>query len=257
MCTLVLAWRVFPDAPVAVAANRDEWLDRPSQPPAVFGEDPRVLAPRDEEAGGTWIGYNEHDVFVGLTNRWTDGPDGDRSRGLLVREALAAPFAEDAVRRIERELDDRAYEPFHLVAADVNAALVVAADGRRHVVTFEPGVHVVVNVGWDGRYELPPGREAVGKRQAATADRIRADLTPDPGETHEGWLDRARAALADHDVGACVHGLPGDADHETEGPPDDFGTVSSSLVVLGRDRRFAFADGPPCETPFREVEEEL
>ncbi len=257
MCTLVLAWRVFDDAPVAVAANRDEALDRPSSPPTVVGEDPRVLAPSDERAGGTWIGYNEHGVFVGLTNRWTDGPDGDRSRGLLVRDALAEPSAEAAVRRVERELDDRAYAPFHLVVADEDAALVVAADGRRHVSLLEPGVHVVVNVGWDGRYETPSGRESVAQRQADTAERVRTALQPEPDEGLDAWLDRATSMLADHEVGACVHGRPDDVEDAGDGPPAGFGTVSSSVVVLGGDRRFEFADGPPCETPYRAVEEEL
>jgi uncharacterized protein with NRDE domain len=71
VCTLVFAWQVFTDAPVVAAANRDELLDRPSASPDVIDESPRVLAPRDEEAGGTWIGYNEHGVFVAITNRWT------------------------------------------------------------------------------------------------------------------------------------------------------------------------------------------
>src|SRR5207248_9010704 len=53
MCTLALFWRVFPDAPVAIAANRDEspqrpWSD-PHQGDGIFGG-------RDEKAGGTWLG---------------------------------------------------------------------------------------------------------------------------------------------------------------------------------------------------------
>ncbi|MDR9382369.1 MAG: NRDE family protein, partial [Natronomonas sp.] len=54
MCTLIVAWRVFDDAPVCVAANRDEATDRPSSPPRVREGDRPVLAPRDERAGGTW-----------------------------------------------------------------------------------------------------------------------------------------------------------------------------------------------------------
>ena len=50
MCTLVLAWQVFADYPVVVAANRDEALDRPSEPPTRIGEEPGVVAPRDADA---------------------------------------------------------------------------------------------------------------------------------------------------------------------------------------------------------------
>jgi len=89
VCTIVIAWQVFTDTPVVVAANRDELLDRPSEPPAVVEEDPRVGAPRDAEAGGTWIGYNEHGVLVALTNRWV----GDR--GVTYRFADGPPCRTD------------------------------------------------------------------------------------------------------------------------------------------------------------------
>ena len=82
MCTLVVAWNVFSDVPVAVAANRDESLDRESNPPAVVGKHPGIVAPTDREAGGTWIGYNEFGVFVAVTNRWTDADlAGERTQG--------------------------------------------------------------------------------------------------------------------------------------------------------------------------------
>ncbi|MDZ5813317.1 NRDE family protein, partial [Halorubrum sp. AD140] len=106
MCTLTLAWRAFGDAPVALAATRDEALDRPSEPPALRNGDVRYVAPRDAEAGGTWIGVAEDGLVVAVTNRWLDADrEGDRSRGLLVRDCLTAASAEAAVRAVERELD--------------------------------------------------------------------------------------------------------------------------------------------------------
>mgnify|MGYP000265355866 CR=1 FL=1 len=243
MCTLVFAWQVFLDAPVVAAANRDELLDRPSEPPAVVEMEPRVIAPRDSEAGGTWIGYNEHGVFAAITNRWTGHElSGERSRGHLVRDALRQPSAEEATRLVERELDDRDYEGFNLVLADANAAVYVEYDGAIRVRNFEPGVHVVVNVGADGEYTVPPDRPEVGERQAENADRIRATLAPEPGESSTDWLDRAADVISDHEYGVCVH-------------QDRFGTRSSSLVTIGQESStYRFADGPPCETAYRRVE---
>ncbi|MEF8850850.1 MAG: NRDE family protein [Haloarculaceae archaeon] len=243
MCTLVFAWQVFTDAPVVAAANRDERLDRPAEPPDVVDDRPRVVAPRDAEAGGTWIGYNEQDVLVAVTNRWTDRDvTGDRSRGLLVRDALRERSAEDAVRLVERELDDREYEGFNLVVADPTAALYVEYDGAVRVRNFEPGVHVVVNVGADGEYVVPATRPEAGERQAENADRLAAELAVEPGETSTAWLDRAAECIADHDYGVCVH-------------RDSFGTRSSSLITLGTDgATYRYADGPPCETDYRHVE---
>jgi len=243
VCTLILAWQVFADAPAVVAANRDEVFDRPSNAPHVWDSTPRILAPSDDEAGGTWIGYNEHGVFAAITNRWLDDPPAaQRSRGLLVRDALGAETAEDAARRVEQSLDRNSYDGFNLVLADETAALSVEWDGSLSVTNFEPGVHVVVNVGADGRYRIPEFRAAVGQEQAENADALRTALQPEPGESSDRWLDRAADAIADHEYGVCVHG-------------DGFGTRSSSLVRLaGEQQTYWFADGPPCETEYERVE---
>lgn len=245
MCTLILAWQVFEDAPVVAAANRDERLDRPSRPPHVIDTEPRVVAPQDDRAGGTWIGYNDAGVFVAITNRWTDDDlIGERSRGLLVRDALARSSAEEAARYVEREVDVRDYAGFLLVAADTNAAILLEWDGRMDVRNFEPGVHVVMNVGADNRFSIPQARAEAGERQVINAHRLRADLEPDPGEDADTWLDRTTTALADHEYGVCVHG-------------DGYGTRSSSLIVITADgtATHRFADGPPCETTYEFVDE--
>lgn len=241
MCTITLAWQVFPDAPVALGANRDELLDRPSEPPEQRDWEATVVAPKDTRAAGTWLGYNEHGLLVTITNRW-DGREREdaRSRGLLVRDALACESAEAAVRFVERELDARTYEGFHLLAADSNAALLVEFDGAKRVRTLGPGVHAVVNVGADGEYDIPAYREDAGRQQAENAEAVRVALRPEPGEDADGWLTRAGEVLGDHEYGLCLHG-------------DGFGTRSSSLVRLGETSRFEYADGPPCRTDYERV----
>ncbi|MFW5956393.1 MAG: NRDE family protein [Halorhabdus sp.] len=242
MCTLVLAWQVFADAPVVATANRDEATDRPSKPPFVWDTDPAIVAPRDESAGGTWIGYNERGVFAAITNRWLDDPpEAERSRGLLVRDALGEQTAEEATRLVERTLDQQDYDGFNLVIVDETAALYLEWDGSLSVTNLDPGVHVVVNVGADGRYRIPAFRSENGRRQVENADALRAALQPEPAETSEEWVERAAETIADHDFGVCVHG-------------DGFGTRSSSLVRLDDQHAYWFADGPPCETEYQRVE---
>ena len=244
MCTFVFAWQVFEAAPIVVAANRDEHLDRESHPPKVLDTDPRVIAPRDAEAEGTWIGYSEHDLFVSVTNRWTDADlAGERSRGLLVREALAQPTADDALDLVERRVTQDEYDGFNLVCIDEGRATLCAWNGELRVTDFEPGVHIVVNVGADETFEVPESRTKIGREQALRTERALSTLRPEANERPEAWLDRATAALRDHEYGFCVHG-------------DGFGTRSSSLLTLyadgGVDHRFA--DGPPCETAYEPVE---
>ena len=244
MCTLALAWQVFEDAPVVVAANRDELLDRSSEPPAVRDWEATTVAPLDQEARGTWLGYNEHGVVVGITNRWLGRQmEGDRSRGLLVRDALGYESATDAIRFVERELDGQSYDGFNLLAADANAAILVEYDGGPAVRTLSPGIHVVVNVGADGVYDVPESREKAGLQQGENADAVRVALQPEPGETSTEWLDRAATVLGDHEYGVCIH-------------QENFGTRSSSLIRMGSDGvTYQYADGPPCQTPFETVEE--
>ncbi|MHC3380840.1 NRDE family protein [Haloarcula sp. H-GB5] len=245
MCTIVLAWQVFDGTPVAVAANRDERLDRPSQPPQQRHWGSRVVAPADEEADGTWIGYNEHGLLAAVTNRWVDADlAGDRSRGLLVRDTLSHESAEAAARAVEQATREAEYEGFNLLLADENAAVLLEWDGQLAVRNFQPGVHVVVNVGADGDYRIPANRPDAGEEQANNATRLHEALAPEPGESADGWIDRAGETISDHEYGVCVHG-------------DGFGTRSSSLITLGSDREYRYADGPPCRTPYRPVEGQI
>lgn len=226
MCTLIFAWRHLPGAPLLVAANRDEAADRPASPPGRLAEDPAVVGPRDEVAGGTWIGYAATGLFAGITNR--DGPgDGERSRGLLVTDALASDDVANAVAAIEAEVGQRRYDGFNLVLVDERAATLLEWDGAtlvRH--DFDPGLHVVVNA----------GREGVAPKATAIAERLAATAPDDP----DGWLDAAAAVLRDHELEACIHG-------------DGYGTRSSSLLRVNADGhlRYLFADGPPCRTSYR------
>lgn len=254
MCTLTLAWQVFADTPLVAAANRDERFDRPAEPPSVRegdstrAGDPTVVAPRDARAGGTWVGCNDAGVYATITNRWLgEDREGDRSRGQLVDDCLGHDSAVAAVRAVERELDERKYDGFHLVVADESGAFLVANGGRVDVTRLEPGIHVVVNVGGvvngRGRFAIPERRQEAGERQAENARRLSDRLRPEPGESADDWLDRAGAALGDHDAGVCIH-------------RDGFGTRSSSLVRVGAENgtRFEFAEGPPCETAFEPVD---
>ena len=249
MCTLILAWRVFDDAPVALAANRDEALDRPAEPPDVRGADARYVAPRDAEAGGTWIGLSESGVAVAVTNRWLDADrEGDRSRGLLVGDCLRADSAVAAVRSVERDLETRSYDGFNLVVADAAAAFLLSYDGGLTVTGIDPGVHVVGNVGGvingSEQFSIPERRRSFGTERANSAQRIAAAIVPEPAERGGEWLDRASEILTDHEYGACLHS-------------DEFGTRSFTRIRLGPDSEtapeFVYADGPPCETPAETV----
>ena len=241
MCTLALAWQVFDDAPVAVAANRDESLERESRPPGVYREEPLVVAPRDAAAGGTWIGVTEHDVVVGITNKWNDADlAGERSRGLLVADTLEAASATDAASIVEAETASTEYEGFYLVVADASDAFCYEWNGELARIDFEPGVHVVVNAAVDDHVDAPASRIDAARAQARNGQAVRRALAIESGKAVDAWLERAGSVLGDHEYGVCIH-------------RDRFGTRSSSLIATGEASTYRFAPGSPCRTSYEPV----
>lgn len=106
MCLILLAWKAHPDYPLVVAANRDEFFARPSAPAAFWAQSnsnsnpnsPQLLAGRDLEAGGTWLGVSRQGRFAALTNYREGGqalPQAP-SRGALVADYLAGNTDADA-----------------------------------------------------------------------------------------------------------------------------------------------------------------
>lgn len=105
MCLIVFAWRPGHVQPLVLAANRDEFYDRPALPLGPWEDAPQVLAGRDLEAGGAWLGIGANGRFAALTNiRDPRQPPFGRSRGELVAEFLrgelsAAAYLDDLLPR--------------------------------------------------------------------------------------------------------------------------------------------------------------
>lgn len=97
MCLILLAWRALPRHGLAVAANRDEFHARPASPVAWWEDRPGVLAGRDLQAGGTWMGVSRSGRFAAVTNyRGAREPAAAHSRGALVTEFLGSSDSAEA-----------------------------------------------------------------------------------------------------------------------------------------------------------------
>ena len=68
MCLILVAWQVHPHYPLVLAANRDEFYRRPAAPAQWWPGTEGILAGRDLEAGGTWLGVTRQGAFAALTN---------------------------------------------------------------------------------------------------------------------------------------------------------------------------------------------
>jgi uncharacterized protein with NRDE domain len=90
MCLIVLGWQADGRHRLRVAANRDEFHGRRASPAAFWRDQPGILAGRDLEAMGTWMGVSRRGRFAAVTNyRGAREPSAEESRGALVSRFLA------------------------------------------------------------------------------------------------------------------------------------------------------------------------
>lgn len=110
MCVLALAWCAHPRWRLIVAGNRDEFHARPAAPLARWSDIPDLLAGRDLQSGGTWLGASERGSLVVVTNlRGFALEEGRPSRGRLVTDLLDGADADSIA--IET------YNPVNLIVA--------------------------------------------------------------------------------------------------------------------------------------------
>src|SRR5260370_21938679 len=202
MCTLTLWWQTIADAPVLVAANRDERLDRPWLDPAPWpGEPEQIFAGRDLVAGGTWLGVNRHRLICAVTNRW--GPENDprrRSRGLVVRDALRAGSALAAAAALERPPPGET-NPFALLLPTKAAAFRVdSLGGAVEAQKPAPGISVLAN--WGSEQRMPRSEPALALALEVPTESVAAALAAVEAlpNRHQGagGPSAPRPALAPH-----------------------------------------------------------
>ena len=150
MCTILIAWRCLPGAPLVLAANRDEFIGRPAAAPGILVDHPRIAGGRDLLAGGTWMAVAADGRVAAVTNRRSEMRDPSRrSRGELPLATLAA--GDDAgMRRLVEGLDPAAYNPFNLLVVspelprpdhsggDLRLCALLRLLARRHRVDLYP-----------------------------------------------------------------------------------------------------------------------
>lgn len=228
MCTLIVSFRQHSDAKVIIAANRDEVRSRPATGPRRWPHE-NFVAPRDEEAHGTWLGLTRSGLFVGVTNRFPSERHPEReSRGQLVVSALRQPSAVE-LHRFMATVDPLRFNSFHLLYADQANAFVSWSDGSTlRQYTLEPGLHIVTerSLGGDDHARVELIRErwpAVPTKESLTA-----------------LLGTRRTE--DTLGGICV-----------DAPAFNYGTRSASVLFLREPVQrsdWYWADGSPDVTPF-------
>ncbi len=119
MCLILFAYGIHPEYPLLVAANRDEFYDRPSASVHRWSDAPHVIAGRDLLKLGTWLGISDRGRFAGLTNYRDplEQSEGKRSRGELVANFLTGDDTPQAyMEHIHKHAED--YPGYNLLAGD-------------------------------------------------------------------------------------------------------------------------------------------
>ena len=201
MCLLVLAWRTHPRYRLVVAANRDEFHERPRRALATWPPPQEILAGRDLRAEGTWLALDRGRRFGVVTNyRELQRPRaGAPSRGGLIPEYLATDASAEA---FFGALSGHAaeYSGFNLLLADAHARCGTAPTAPPlSPASCRPGY-----TGFPTSRSTPPGRNCTRVRAGLCRRWLRVRRPP--------GRERCSPARRPHPRGRChpaaTAGLP-------------------------------------------------
>jgi uncharacterized protein with NRDE domain len=231
MCLLAIFFRVVPDAPLIIGANREEHYDRGGEPPQILPGIIPAIGGRDPVAGGTWFGVNARGVVIAVTNRpLTDMPSKPRSRGLLTRELLGCSTAKEAVDLAVTELSTKRYAGCNLFCGDHERAVAIAGAEWLRVRPLPPGIHVLAN------RDINDGSDP---RVLYALDWLGQRDYPDAASCVTALENLCSQGEGEHPP-ICLHGAQG-------------GTISSSIVAV-RDPLtrsiYRHAQGSPDKTAY-------
>jgi uncharacterized protein with NRDE domain len=180
MCLILVAFRAHPAYTLIVAANRDEAYARPATPASFWTDHPGILAGRDQEKGGTWLGLSRQGRFAAVTN-YRQGQArsvAPRSRGDLPAGQLAGTEETTAyLARVQR--DSHLYNGYSLIAGDLGGLYFFSNRGGAHssISPISPGVHGLSNHLLDEPWpKVRHGTEVLGSLLAAPEADITATL---------------------------------------------------------------------------------
>ena len=166
MCLIALAHLASDRWPLVIAANRDEFFDRPARAAHVWDDAPDVIGGRDLRAGGSWMAVTRGGRFAMVTNvRGFVEPSDPPSRG-----ALVAGFVRSTTAPLEfaKQVEAPRYAGFHLVVGEVGGVVAhVSKDSPARA--LEPGIFAVSNapasIDWP---KIAFAREAMSLALAST-----------------------------------------------------------------------------------------
>lgn len=122
MCIVNFHFQNHSKYKLIVVANRDEFYERPTKPAHYWEDEPYILAGRDLQQMGTWLGISKEGRFAAITNyRDPSLPETGRySRGEIIRNFLTKDIEpESFVKKLKKDREN--YGGYNVILGDVNA----------------------------------------------------------------------------------------------------------------------------------------
>ncbi len=191
MCLIVFAWQLHPEYRLVLAANRDEYHARPTRDAHWWPDRQHILAGRDLQAGGTWLGVSRQGRFATVTNyREMQRSTGRlRSRGEIVSKFIGSDAGPgDFVA----SLDGVNYAGYSLLASD-RRQMTYSSNRGQEPSDLDPGVYGLSNAHLDeARPKVLRSRDTLKHLIDSNAVdetslmRLLADRTPAPVDEIDG-----------------------------------------------------------------------
>lgn len=235
MCLIIFAYDVHPSYKLVLAANRDEFYDRPSASADFWKDYPDLLAGRDLKGKGTWLGVTRQGKFAAITN-YRDPASfmfDAKSRGKLVKDFLGGKNnAEEFIKKISRQ--DAKYNGYNLILQDSGGFYYYSnRGGEKQKITA--GIHGLsnhlLNTPWPkvvrGKKLM---KEALKNKGAALEEALFALLSdrrfPPPEKLPSTGVDKEWEKVLSPIFIKSPH----------------YGTRSSTVLLIGKNRRVTFIE---------------
>lgn len=235
MCIILFAYKAHPKYNLVLAANRDEYFARPSASAAFWKDAPDILAGRDLDHGGTWLGVTREGRFAAVTNFRDalaikkDAP----SRGFLVSDFLRSTQSpEDYVAKTASHSED--HNGFNLIVGD-KRGLYYQSNRYPDTKELTPGVYGLSNHLLDTPWpKVEKGKQALSElvRQGAEiAPEVVFEILADRTQADDDLLPRTGISLEyERALSSVFISTP------------EYGTRSSMLLLIDREDRITFIE---------------
>jgi uncharacterized protein with NRDE domain len=145
MCLIFIAKNIHPELPFILAANRDEFYNRPSLPAHFWPQQTQLLAGQDLKAHGTWLGLTRQGAIAALTNiRRSESREAAHSRGEIPLRCLQADITlNECMANLLHQRDN--YAGFNLISGNINGNLFHLNSDATEALAIEDGIHGLSN----------------------------------------------------------------------------------------------------------------